>query len=51
MDQKFIEEKITEITFGPVDQKWSFFYECFIKTISEIEVIVPPPLAGTFQTK
>ena len=34
-----------------MDQKWSYFILVFIKTVSEIEVIAPPPLAETFQMK
>lgn len=51
LDQNFIKINFTEITFGPLDQKWSFSMLIFEVRASATILAAPPALAEAFQMK
>lgn len=50
-DKNFIKVKFSEITFGTLDQKWSFSMPVFTGRVFATIPETPPALTEVFQTK
>ena len=50
-DKNFIKVKFSEITFGPLDQKWSFSMPKIAEIIPGTVPVASPALAEAFQIK